>query len=414
MSNDYLTWTPIVEHSDARSDDVNDIGAAVEAAFDKLPSADRVKRHVVDAVDAGGSPNVITVTSGDEIQSYALGQRVLIRTSADNTGPVTINLDGLGAKTALRENGMPLEGNDMVGGRIYEFIYDGEAFQMTRITSGLLANALLAAAAAVEASGISAGIAQDSADTAVASAGIAVTSAAAAQDDANAAAVSAAAAAVSAAEAAAAAAPDPTGGYTVAQVDLLLAAKASTTALAALSTTVDGKASTTALASLATTVDTKASLTQLAEKADLEDLDDKASLAQLAEKASLTQLADKASLAQLATKAALSGGNQFSGRQRVAVVALTDAATVTPNLADGNIFTLTMTANRAIANPSGMADAIGQEVLIVFRGAFQASFGSQYKFPRGTPPVFTGSLNAIGGTVISATEILMHGAVGYA
>jgi hypothetical protein len=116
----------------------------------------------------------------------------------------------------------------------------------------------------------------------------------------------------------------------------------------------------------------------------------------------------------LAAKASLAGGNQFLGRQRVGVVTLTDAATVTPNLADGNIFTLTMTANRALANPSGMADALGQEVLIVFRGAFQPTFGTYYKFPRGLDPTFTGALNAIGGTVISATEILMHGAVGYA
>lgn len=115
-----------------------------------------------------------------------------------------------------------------------------------------------------------------------------------------------------------------------------------------------------------------------------------------------------------AASASLTAGNLFSGRQRMAVVTLTDAATVTPNLADGNIFTLTMTAARALANPTGMADAVGQEVLIVFRGAFQPTFGTFYKFPRGVDPVFTGSLNAIGGTVISTTEILMHGAVGYA
>jgi hypothetical protein len=116
----------------------------------------------------------------------------------------------------------------------------------------------------------------------------------------------------------------------------------------------------------------------------------------------------------LEAKADLANGNQFSGRQRVVVVTLTDAATVTPNLADGNAFSLTMTANRALANPTGMADAVGQEVLIVFRGAFQATFGTYYKFPRGIAPTFSGALNAIGGTVISETEILVHGAVGYA
>lgn len=112
--------------------------------------------------------------------------------------------------------------------------------------------------------------------------------------------------------------------------------------------------------------------------------------------------------------AAKVGGNTFSGPQRVTATTLTDAATVTPDLSQNNMFVLTMGGNRTIANPTGMANAVGQEVLIIFRGAFQPSFGSYYKFPYGMVPTFSGSLNAIGGTVISATEILMHGGSGYA
>src|SRR5690606_19513902 len=123
-------------------------------------------------------------------------------------------------------------------------------------------------------------------------------------------------------------------------------------------------------------------------------------------------LADKVSTVHLAERARLTGGNAFSGPQRVAGVTLADASNIRPDLALGNRFEVTLGGNRTIANPSGMADAIGQEVLIVFRGAHQPWFESYYKFPRGSPPVFTGTLNAVGGTVISATEILMHGAVG--
>lgn len=104
----------------------------------------------------------------------------------------------------------------------------------------------------------------------------------------------------------------------------------------------------------------------------------------------------------------------FTKPQRVSLTTLTNAATVTPDLNDNNAFELTMTGNPTIANPSNIASAVGQEILIVFRGAYQPSFGSCFKFPGGTVPTFSGTLNAIGGTVISSTEILVHGAVGYA
>jgi hypothetical protein len=61
-----------------------------------------------------------------------------------------------------------------------------------------------------------------------------------------------------------------------------------------------------------------------------------------------------------------------------------------------------------------MSGAVGQEVLFIFRGAYQPSFGSYFKFPDSTAPSFSGSLNAVGGVVISSTEILCFSGVGMA
>lgn len=104
----------------------------------------------------------------------------------------------------------------------------------------------------------------------------------------------------------------------------------------------------------------------------------------------------------------------FTAPQRVSFTTLTYGATVTPDLDGNNAFIMTMTGNPTIANPSNMEAALGQEVLFVFRGAFQPSFGSFFKFPGGEAPTFEGSLNAIGGVVISSTELIVHGAAGYA
>ena len=104
----------------------------------------------------------------------------------------------------------------------------------------------------------------------------------------------------------------------------------------------------------------------------------------------------------------------FTAPQRVSFTTLTYAATVTPDLADNNGFVLTMTGNPTIANPSNIASAVGQEVLFVFRGAYQPSFGSFWKFPGGEVPDFDGSLNVVGGVVISATEISAFGGAGMA
>jgi hypothetical protein len=116
------------------------------------------------------------------------------------------------------------------------------------------------------------------------------------------------------------------------------------------------------------------------------------------------------------TNAALTDAAQtFTKPQRVSFTSHSiGAATLTLDLNANNGFIITQTGNPVIANPSNMGAAIGQEILLVFRGAYQPSFGSYWLFPGDEVPTFSGSLNVIGGTVISATEILAFGGVGMA
>jgi hypothetical protein len=131
--------------------------------------------------------------------------------------------------------------------------------------------------------------------------------------------------------------------------------------------------------------------------------------------------AEELSAAQVKTllglvNAALTDAAQtFTKPQRISFTSHSiGAATLTLDLNANNGFIVTMTGNPVIANPSNMAAAIGQEVFIAFRGAYQPSFGSYWLFPGDEVPTFSGSLNVLGGTVISATEIIAFGGMGVA
>lgn len=89
-------------------------------------------------------------------------------------------------------------------------------------------------------------------------------------------------------------------------------------------------------------------------------------------------------------------GATMAGWLAPKVVTLTDAATVTPNLAQGNDFRLALTsavgATRAIANPTGLTD--GQQVTLALTqpasgGPCTVTWGTAYDFGAGSAPTLT-------------------------
>lgn len=112
------------------------------------------------------------------------------------------------------------------------------------------------------------------------------------------------------------------------------------------------------------------------------------------------------------------GDVDFDGRVTGDIVTLVSGATVTPDMADGNRFELTLDQSLTIANPSNMV--VGQTVMIILRqdgtGGRTATWGAYWKFPGGCDPVLTGDANAIDivvGEVISATEIVANASFNY-
>ena len=87
----------------------------------------------------------------------------------------------------------------------------------------------------------------------------------------------------------------------------------------------------------------------------------------------------------------------FSAAQRGTVVSLTDGATITPNFAAGNNFSVTLGGNRTLANPTNLT--AGQHGTIVITqdgtGSRTLAYGSNWKFPAGTAPTLTTTANAV-------------------
>jgi hypothetical protein len=88
--------------------------------------------------------------------------------------------------------------------------------------------------------------------------------------------------------------------------------------------------------------------------------------------------------------------NTYTGAQIGNVTTLTDGATITPNFALNNSFTVTLAGNRTLANPSNLV--AGQSGVIIINqdatGSRTLAYGTNYDFGGGTAPTLTTTANA--------------------
>tara|TARA_R110000803_G_scaffold122439_1_gene190438 strand:- start:810 stop:1730 length:921 start_codon:yes stop_codon:yes gene_type:complete len=98
------------------------------------------------------------------------------------------------------------------------------------------------------------------------------------------------------------------------------------------------------------------------------------------------------------------GINSFNKQVISTIVTLTDAASVTLDLATGNNFLVQLGGNRTLQNPTNVkVGQIGQVYLVQDgTGSRTLSYGSQYNFPAGTAPTLSTSVNSVDMLVFSA------------
>ena len=87
----------------------------------------------------------------------------------------------------------------------------------------------------------------------------------------------------------------------------------------------------------------------------------------------------------------------FTKGQRGEITTLTDGATITPDFADSNNFTVTLGGNRTLANPSNLTAGQSGSIFIVQdgTGSRTLAYGTQYDFIGGTAPTLTTTASAV-------------------
>ena len=87
----------------------------------------------------------------------------------------------------------------------------------------------------------------------------------------------------------------------------------------------------------------------------------------------------------------------FTSAQRVEIETLTDGATITPDFANTNNFTVTLGGNRTLANPSNLVAGQSGSIFIVQdgTGSRTLSWGSYWDFVDATAPTLTTTAAAV-------------------
>ena len=102
--------------------------------------------------------------------------------------------------------------------------------------------------------------------------------------------------------------------------------------------------------------------------------------------------------ASISGYAALATAQTFTAAQRGTVSALTSAATVTPDFAVANNWSLTLANNVTLANPTNLTAGQSGSIVITQAasgGPYTVSFGANWKFPGGTAPTKTSTASSV-------------------
>ncbi|MGO7263763.1 hypothetical protein [Rhizobium leguminosarum] len=105
------------------------IGAAgiAPSNADRAQAAKAIQSGKINYAAAGGTANVLTAALTLAPTAYTVGMRVVLLIALANTGAVTLNLNGLGAKAVTKIDGSALMANHLTPGLV-DLEYDGTRF----------------------------------------------------------------------------------------------------------------------------------------------------------------------------------------------------------------------------------------------------------------------------------------------
>lgn len=117
-------------------------GVSDAQAVTDYASAGQVQNNTLTNLTTIAGTNTITAVAPLGMSAYATGQQFALIATGANTGAVTLNINGIGAKAITKNGTVALSSGDIVSGVAYQVIYDGTQFQLINgtITSDKIAN----------------------------------------------------------------------------------------------------------------------------------------------------------------------------------------------------------------------------------------------------------------------------------
>lgn len=126
MSNDYYNVAAsITRHTLARSSAILSAFQAIASGFEKLPAKDALHQGTTTFSEATGVANTYAVEMPLTLTNYARGQHFRVLINVTNSGPSTLDVDGLGARSIRRVDGTHVEEGDLTYGDVADFVFDG-------------------------------------------------------------------------------------------------------------------------------------------------------------------------------------------------------------------------------------------------------------------------------------------------
>lgn len=86
---------------------------------------------------AASGTNTLTATFSPALTTHLAGRPLRVLIANTNTGAVTFNPNGIGAKNVVNQSGVALEAGDLAAGGEYEFYYDGTNYQVRILATAL-------------------------------------------------------------------------------------------------------------------------------------------------------------------------------------------------------------------------------------------------------------------------------------
>ena len=87
------------------------------------------------AIDTGAA-NAMVISLSPALDAYSAGTPLHVLVAHNNTGPATIQANGLGVRGVKRPDGSDLQANDLVGGMVANLIDTGSVYQLQNAVQG--------------------------------------------------------------------------------------------------------------------------------------------------------------------------------------------------------------------------------------------------------------------------------------